>query len=61
MITSMPLPVLLGLFFALVVFWYLATNASRKRLPPCAPSTIPYFDHIRGFVAGGERLYKIMK
>ncbi|KAF2790580.1 cytochrome P450 [Melanomma pulvis-pyrius CBS 109.77] len=61
MIASTPPHLLLGLVFALVVIYYLANHVSRKRLPPSAPSTIPYYDHTRGFLEGGERLYSIMK
>ncbi|KAH7124181.1 hypothetical protein B0J11DRAFT_507208 [Dendryphion nanum] len=60
MLASIPPHLPFGLIFALVVIYHLANHASRKRLPPSAPSIIPYYDHIRGFLEGGGRLYSIM-
>lgn len=60
MLASIPPHLLFGLIFALVVIYHLANHASRKRLPPSAPSTVPYYDHTRGFLEGGSRLYSIM-
>ncbi|PVH99413.1 cytochrome P450 [Periconia macrospinosa] len=52
---------LFGLVFTLAVVYYLVNHALGKRLPPRAPSNIPYYEHTRGFLEGGERLYSIMK